>query len=139
MLSLTAILVVLAAALTMAIIPNQSVYAQSATNNFTHPSAITQETANIIGQMETECLDAGVNAIECAVLIYESPTTIVLNGNTAVSKIGGDGRTILYEPNIWLWKAVDNLKGRGFTTDSIMLAGEGTEPNPHVYHVIMSK
>jgi hypothetical protein len=103
-------------------------------------TTVTQETANIISQTETECHNGlEVETIPCTLLIHESPTTIVLQGPSVISRLSDDRSQVVAAPNAWVWRVADSLKARSFTIDSIVLAGQGTAPNPHVYHVVMSK
>ncbi|SRR5215204_5330052 len=99
-----------------------------------------QETANIIAQTETECHNGlEVETIPCTLLIHESPTTVVLQGPYVISRLSDDRSQVVAAPNAWVWQVVDSLKTKGLTIDSIVLAGQGTAPNPHVNHVVMSK
>jgi hypothetical protein len=70
----------------------------------------------------------GTSVVDVTV-VYQSPATVVLEGN-AISMI--------LESNQNLWKAVDLVKERGFTIDSVVTSGVSTEGNPLVYHIILS-
>ena len=99
-----------------------------------------QETANIIAQTETECHNGlEVETIPCTLLIDESPTTVVLQGPYVISRLSDDRSQVVAAPNAWVWRVVHSLMTKGLTIDSIVLAVQGTAPNPHVYHVVMSK
>ncbi|MGH9925305.1 MAG: hypothetical protein ACRD5B_07985, partial [Nitrososphaeraceae archaeon] len=75
---------------------------------------------------------------ECVALEYESQNTVILQGALAVTSLPPSGG-LTHVANEWLWEAVDGLMAMGYSITSVMLSGQGTEPNPHVYHVVMSK
>ena len=83
-------------------------------------------------ELSSKC---GAIPIDCLEVEYESPNTIVLQGDYLVfnSTLADNN------PNQVIWKAVDNLKLKGFVIDSVVLSGVGSQGNPNVYHVIMSK
>ena len=83
-------------------------------------------------ELSSKC---GTIPIDCLEVEYESPNTIVLQGDYLVfnSTLADNN------PNQVIWKAVDNLKTKGFVIDSVVLSGAGSQENPNVYHVIMSK
>ena len=66
------------------------------------------------------------------------PTYIVLNGHYIPLNSSlplGESKP----PNTILWQGVEALKSQGFVIESVMMGGEGSEGNPNVYHVVMSK
>ncbi len=67
-----------------------------------------------------------------ASVIYQSPTTVVLEGNKLTVGAGG------FVDNQYLWQAVDLVKQQGYNIDSVTMSGVGTADNPDVYHVILS-
>ena len=81
-------------------------------------------------------------------LVYESPRTVVLNGETLIFGGGGqpldpenlpDLETLGNYPNSFLWMAVDGFKAQGYQIDCIMVGGQGSRGNPHEFVVVMSK
>lgn len=87
---------------------------------------------------------------------HESPTTLVLNGDTLLLAAPGSGpigstgtaedlfgedfeSTVGNYPNVYLWEAVDAFKAQGYTLTSVMLGGQGSQGNPHEFFVVMSK
>jgi hypothetical protein len=70
-------------------------------------------------------------------LVYESPTTVVLNG--LVSIYGGSPESRGLYPNPFLWKAVDGFKAQGYTITAIDIAGAGNKSSDDEFRVIMSK
>jgi hypothetical protein len=66
---------------------------------------------------------------------YQSPYTIVLEGK--LLRLAEDTRG--YTTNDLIWKGVDMLKEAGYIIDSVQLSGFGTEANPYIYHIIMSR
>jgi hypothetical protein len=102
------------------------------------------------------CVEAGFFTYECATLVYESPTTVVLNGGVLI--LGGDPQllediqnstttspfdpgtsTLGHYPNPFLWQAVDGFKAQGYTITDILVGGEGSQGNPNEFFVVMSK
>ena len=69
----------------------------------------------------------------CVSIVYESPTTIVLNGELLIVQTGG------YTDNPFFWQAVDGFKAQGFTIDTVAVTGQGSRGNPHELFVVMSK
>jgi hypothetical protein len=106
-----------------------TVYAQTATST----------AQQIISEVQTAC-DETLSYAElvslCVSLVHESPTTVVLQGNLLLrpTQVGGD-----IIDNYFIWQAVDRFKAQGYTLNSVLLAGEGAQPNPHVWYIVMSK
>ena len=117
------------------------------------PSPAAQQ---IMNSTLIDCLQAGFFDYQCATLVHESPTTVVLNGEALI--LGGDPR--LFEsfenpetsssfdpesspignyPNPFLWRVVDGFKAQGYTIDSVAVGGVGSQGNPNEFFVIMSK
>jgi hypothetical protein len=139
----------------VAVLPTTFVYAQTtttttpeeeestATNGTTTsapiqlvtPSAAAQQ---IINNTKAECEQAQFLQKRCVILVYESPTTVVLNG--LVKIFGGNpGSRGLY-PNPFLWNAVDDFKTQGYTITHIeMNVVGGNKSSDNEFHVIMSK
>jgi hypothetical protein len=138
----------------VAVLPTTFVYAQTTTSNATAanttgnattttapiqlvtPSAAAQE---IINNTQVECQQAQFRPSVCVVLIYESPTTIVLNGR--VSIFGGNPETESrgFYPNPFLWNAVDDFKAQGYTITDIEMNVGGNRSSDNEFHVVMSK
>jgi hypothetical protein len=66
--------------------------------------------------------------------MYESDTTVVLNGDLLIAEIGGG-----LIDNPFIWQAVDEFKTQGYAVDSVILSGQGSQGNPHDVYVVMSK
>jgi hypothetical protein len=98
------------------------------------PSAVAQQ---IINNTQAECEQAQFSPRKCVILVYESPTTIVLNGDVLI--FGGSAESIGRSPNSFLWKAVDGFKAQGYTITTIGISGAGNKSNPNEFQVIMSK
>ena len=98
------------------------------------PSAAAQQ---IINNTQTECVRAQFFPRQCVMLVYESPTTVVLNGEVLI--FGGSAESIGNYPNSFLWKAVDAFKAQGYTISAIEMSGAGNKGSPNEFHVIMSK
>jgi hypothetical protein len=98
------------------------------------PSAAAQQ---IINNTQTECKQAQFPPRKCVILVYESPTTVVLNGEALI--FGGSAESIGNYPNPFLWRAVDAFKAQGYTISAIGMSGAGNKSSPNEFHVIMSK
>ncbi len=68
-------------------------------------------------------------------VIYQSPTTVVLEGEKLSVNASQGG----YVNNEFLWQGVDLVKQYGYEIDSVATSGLGTRDNPTSFHVIMSK
>jgi hypothetical protein len=75
--------------------------------------------------------------VRCVVLVYESPTTVVLNG--LVKIFGGSAGTPRLYPNPFLWNAVDDFKAQGYTISTIEMNVVSNKSNDNEFNVIMSK
>jgi hypothetical protein len=144
--SLTALpLLLLVAA---AVLPANFVYAQTTTaNNATGnatttsapiqlvtPSAAAQQ---IINNTKAECAQAQFRPGGCVNLVYESPTTVVMNGNVLI--FGGSAESKALYPNPFLWRAVDGFKAQGYAITTIVMSGAGNDSSHDIFRVIMSK
>jgi hypothetical protein len=136
----------------VAVLPTTFVYAQTTTSNTTAanttgnattttapiqlvtPSAAAQE---IISNTKAECQQAQFRQAKCVVLVYESPTTVVLNG--LVKIFGGSAGTPRLYPNPFLWNAVDDFKAQGYTISTIEMNVVSNKSNDNEFDVIMSK
>ena len=99
------------------------------------PSAAAQQ---IINNTQAECVQAQFLPRECVILVYESPTTVVLNGE--VSIFGGSAESRRHYPNPFLWNVVDGFKAQGYTITTIeMNGGAGNQSSSNRFSVIMSK
>lgn len=137
----------------VAVLPTTFVYAQTTTTSNTTtaanttgntittapiqsvtPSAAAQE---IINNTKAECQQAQFRQARCVVLVYESPTTVVLNG--LVKIFGGSTGTPRLYPNPFLWNAVDDFKAQGYTITTIEMNVIGNKSSDNEFNVIMSK
>jgi hypothetical protein len=107
----------------------------SASLQLVSPSAPAQQ---IINSTKTECEQAQFFQPRCVILVYESPTTVVLSG--LVKIFGGSAGSRGLYPNPFLWNAVDAFKAQGYTiTDIGMYIVGGNKSEANEFHVIMSK
>jgi hypothetical protein len=98
------------------------------------PSATAQQ---IINNTKAECEQAQFSQARCVILIYESPTTVVLKGLIAI--YGGNPESRALHPNPFLWNAVDDFKAQGYTITDIEMNVVGNRSSDNEFHVIMSK
>jgi hypothetical protein len=107
----------------------------NATTSLVTPSAVAQQ---IINNTKAECEQAQFRQARCVVLVYESPTTVVLSG--LVKIFGGSPESRGLYPNPFLWNAVDDFKAQGYTITEIgMNIVGGNRSSDNEFHVIMSK
>jgi hypothetical protein len=126
----------------VAVLPTTFVYAQTTTSNTTAanttgnatatsapiqlvtPSAAAQQ---IINNTQAECEQEQFRPRGCVILVYESPTTVVLNGRVLI--FGGNPETESrgFYPNPFLWNAVDDFKAQGYTITDIEIKVEERE------------
>jgi hypothetical protein len=139
----------------VAVLPTTFVYAQTTTSNTTAanttgnatttttttapiqlvtPSAAAQE---IISNTKAECEQAQFRQARCVVLVYESPTTVVLNG--LIKIFGGSAESQRNYPNPFLWNAVDGFKAQGYTITTIEMNVVSNRSSDNEFNVIMSK
>jgi hypothetical protein len=139
----------------VAVLPTTLAYAQTTTSNTTTaanttgnattttttasiqsvtPSAAAQQ---IINNTQAECVQAQFRQVRCVVLVYESPTTVVLNG--LVKIFGGSVGTPRLYPNPFLWNAVDDFKAQGYTISTIEMNVVSNKSSDNEFNVIMSK
>ena len=134
----------------VAILPTTFVYAQTTTTTtpeeeptttttsapiqLVTPSAAAQQ---IINNTQAECEQAQFLQARCVNLVYESPTTVVLNG--LIKIFGGSAETPRLYPNPFLWNAVDGFKAQGYTITTIEMNVVGNKSSDNEFHVIMSK
>jgi hypothetical protein len=121
-----------------AVLPITFVYAQTTTTapiQLVTPSAAAQQ---IINNTQAECEQAQFLPRECVILVYESPTTVVLMGDVLI--FGGSAEIPRHYPNSFLWNAVDGFKAQGYTITTIeMNGGAGNQSSSNKFNVIMSK
>ncbi len=135
----------------VAVLPTPFVYAQTTTTTtpeeeeesttttisvpqLATPSATAQQ---IIDTTKAECEIAQFNQPRCVILVYESPTTVVLSG--LISIFGGSPESRGFYPNPFLWDAVDGFKAQGYTISDIEMNTVGNKSSDNEFHVIMSK
>jgi hypothetical protein len=135
----------------VAVLPTTFVYAQTTTSNTTAanttgnatttapiqlvtPSAAAQE---IINNAQAECEQAQFLQPRCVILVYESPTTVVLSG--LIKIFGGSAGSPRLYPNPFLWNAVDDFKAQGYTISTIEMNVVSNKSNDNEFNVIMSK
>jgi hypothetical protein len=111
------------------------VYAQIGTNTTTSEIPLSESATQIITKAQDECLkEAGaILGMFCVSVIHESPNTLVLNGDLLVGGSAG------YEDNPFIWRALDGFRGQGYNIESISLAGQGSQGNPHKILIVMTK
>jgi hypothetical protein len=131
----------------IAVLPTTFVYAQTITTTTPQeeptttastqsvtPSAIAQQ---IINNTKTECEQAQFNQARCVNLVYESPTTVVLNG--VIKIFGANPESRGFQPNPFIWNAVDDFKAQGYTISDIEMNVVSNKTSDNEFHVIMSK
>ena len=106
----------------------------SAPTQLVTPSAAAQQ---IINNTQAECVQAQFLQPKCVILVYESPTTVVLNG--LIKILGGPAESKGRYSNPFLWNAVDDFKAQGYTITDIEINVVSNRSSDHEYHVIMSK
>jgi hypothetical protein len=140
----------------VAVLPTTFVYAQTITTvptpeeqNSTEATTATTTTApiqsvtpsataqQIINNTKAECEQAQFSQGRCVILVYESPTTVVLKGLIAI--YGGNPESRALHPNPFLWNAVDDFKAQGYTITDIEMNVVGNRSSDNEFHVIMSK
>ncbi|MDQ4067178.1 MAG: hypothetical protein M3114_06285 [Thermoproteota archaeon] len=99
----------------------------------------TQTTLQIINSVRQECEAANFIGSVCISLEYESPNTVVLNGDRLILDTTGLLTGGGYWPNPYIWKAVDGFKGLGYSLTFMELGGQGSQGNPHEYILVLSK
>jgi hypothetical protein len=133
-------------------LPTTFVYAQTTTSNATAanttgnatatsapiqlvtPSAAAQQ---IINNAQAECEQAQFLQPRCVILVYESPTTVVLSG--LIKIFGGSAESQRNYQNPFLWRAVDGFKAQGYTITTIEMTVVSNKSSDNDFHVIMSK
>jgi hypothetical protein len=112
------------------------VYAQIGTNTTTSEIPLSEAAKQIITKAQNECSTetSALVPFLCVNVIHESPGIVVLNGELLVSSTSG-----LAEDNPFIWRAVDGFSGQGYNIESISLAGQGSQGNPHNILIVMSK
>ena len=142
MLAIVVVVVVVASGTTMT--TTFFVYAQAGVTSpgmSSPPSSTTTTntatTQQIIDEAHAACTQvtqADVLAPLCITVVHESPTTIVLTGDLLIVQFGGG-----YGDNPIIWQAVDKFKAQGYTLNSAVLTGQGSQGNPHSWYIVMSK
>lgn len=72
----------------------------------------------------------------CVYTPFGTDTLVVLNGDLLIGGARGDGE---YVPNLYISAAVSDFQQQGYKINSVNLAGQGSEANPHSWYVVMSK
>jgi hypothetical protein len=145
----------------VAVLPTTFVYAQTNTTTTPEEESTTTTTANntignvtttpapiqlvtpstaaqqIINNTKAECEQAQFLPERCVILVYESPTTVVLKGGVII--LGGSPESRGVYPNHFLWIAVDGFKAQGYSITAIGMSGTGNRSSVNEFHVIMSK
>jgi hypothetical protein len=132
----------------VAVLPTTFVYAQTTTTTTTPQeepttSASTQSVTpsagaqQIINNTKAECEQAQFLQPRCVILVYESPTTVVLSG--LISIFGGSAESRGFRPNSFLWNAVDDFKAQGYTITAVEMNVVSNKTRENEFHVIMSK
>jgi|SRR5215213_9640165 len=133
----------------VAVLPTTFVYAQPTTTPAEEPATTTTTSPpiqlvtpsaaaqQIINTTKAECEQAQFRQARCVILVYESPTTVVLNG--LIKIFGGSAEIPRFYPNPFLWNAVDGFKAQGYTITAIEMNVVGNKSSDNEFHVIMSK
>lgn len=82
----------------------------------------------IMSNVQTECASVTPSVLVelCVFLLYESDSTVVLNGDFLIVQTG-EG----YDENPFFWQAADESKVQGYTVDPVFVSGQGSQGNPH--------
>ena len=99
----------------------------------------TQASQQIVNTTRQQFEGDGFVGISCISLIYESPNTLVFDGELLLIEIGSILQGGKYWPNPYVWRAVDAFKAQGYTLVSTELEGQGSRGNPHSWNIVMSK
>jgi hypothetical protein len=129
-------------------LPTTFVYAQTTTSNATAANTTGNATATsapiqlvaaqqIINNAQAECEQAQFLQPRCVILVYESPTTVVLSG--LIKIFGGSAESQRNYQNPFLWRAVDGFKAQGYTITTIEMTVVSNKSSDNDFHVIMSK
>jgi hypothetical protein len=132
----------------VAVLPTTFVYAQTTTTTPEEESATTASAPiqlvtpsaaaqQIINNTKAECEQAQFLQRRCVILVYESPTTVVLNGGVLI--FGGSPESRGLYPNPFLWNAVDDFKAQGYTISTIEMNVLSNRSSDNEFNVIMSK
>jgi hypothetical protein len=133
----------------IAILPTAFVYAQTTTTTTSEEQPTTNASAQsvtpsaastaqqIINNTKAECEQAQFPQARCVNLVYESPTTVVLNG--VIKIFGGSPGSRSFQPNLFLWNAADDFKAQGYTITDVEMNIVSNRTNDNEFHVIMSK
>ena len=108
--------------------------ATSAPIQLVTPSAAAQQ---IINNTQAECEQAQFLQPRCVILVYESPTTVVLSG--LIKIFGGSAESQRNYQNPFLWRAVDGFKAQGYTISTIEMNVVSNKSSDNEFNVIMSK
>jgi hypothetical protein len=100
------------------------------------PSAAAQQ---IINNTKAECEQAQFLQRRCVILVYESPTTVVLNGLVSIFGGSPEPESRGFYPNPFIWNAVDGFKAQGYTITAIEMSAGGNRSSDKEFNVIMSK
>jgi hypothetical protein len=118
------------------------VYAQTPPTPTPPPAAfaatpVSAPTQEIINKVHANCSEATPAALAslCVSVVHESFRTLVLTGDLLIVIEGAGG----YGDNRYIWLAADEFKAQGHTLDSVLLAGQGSQGNPHKWYIVMSK
>lgn len=95
----------------------------------------------IIEEVRGECESSNFRFIgsQCVTLVYESPATVVLDAGLLLISTDFSGSLSGNWDNPFVWKAVDRFKALGYLVTSVELGGQGSQSNPHNWHIVMSK
>ncbi len=95
----------------------------------------------IIEEVRSECESSNFKFIgsQCVTLVYESPNTVVLDASLLLISTDFSGSFAGNWDNPFVWKAVDRFKALGYSLTSVELGGQGSQGNPHNWHIVMSK
>jgi hypothetical protein len=98
--------------------------------------AISPAAQQIMRSVQTECARVTPSVLVelCIFLLYESDSTIVLNGDLLIVQTGGG-----YDENSFIWQAPDEFKVQGYIVDSVFVSGQGSQGNPHELYIAMAR
>jgi hypothetical protein len=126
--STTPALILMVSIIPLATIWATTVYAQVPTQT----TATAPEVKAILDATQALCIEEGVR--QCMTVDYQSANLVALHGESLLPS--GPN----FYSNFYLWETVDKLQTTlGFRINSMAPSGVGTEANPTILYVVLSK
>ena len=98
--------------------------------------SISPAAQQIMRSVQTECARVTPSVLVelCVLLLFESDSTIVLNGDLLIVQTGGG-----YDENSFIWQAADEFKVQGYIVDSVFVSAHVRLGNPHELYIAMTR